>query len=97
MTMVDLKPTAARLALLRAITDPDVKVYSFREFSTDKPMSVWHLPDHSERVVTVRVAEMETAKLIEKGAASGPSWYARRPWEITEAGRAWLAEHEENR
>lgn len=92
--MTDLKPTAARLALLRAIADPGVTVYTCREFASGKPMSVWNLPDHSERLVTKRCADLAAAKLIEKGKASGPSWYARRPWEITEAGRAWLAEHD---
>ena len=89
--MDDLRMTPNRVALLRAVADPAVTVYLCRNFDTGKPMSVWRQPDSSERLVTKRAAELDDAGLIKAGPASGPSWYARKNWEITDAGRATLA------
>lgn len=89
--MADLRMTPARVALLSAVAAPDVTVYLCRNFDTGKPMSVWRQPDSSERLVTKRAAELNDAGLIKAGPASGPSWYARKNWEITDHGRRVLA------
>jgi hypothetical protein len=45
----------------------------------------------------VEVAELEAARYIEAGPKSGPSWYAKQPWRITESGRQWLAANDPER
>jgi hypothetical protein len=88
---MDLKPTANRLALLRAAAEEKSRVYRCRDFDSGEVVAYLERPDQGELMVTARVDEQVKAGWLRSGAPTGPSWYARRPMLVTDAGRAVLA------
>ncbi len=88
-----LKPTPARLALLQAVADGEVSVarqwgggFEYRHRPAEGP----------NRTVTKAAETLKAAGWIGEGRADGPSMYARRPVELTDAGRTVLDNAKEN-
>lgn len=91
--MADLKLTRARLALLRAIGAGHVS--HLRGWGRgEKTRDVWKTDAGPNRTVTKACNELNAARLIRTGRATGPSIYSPQPWELTDAGAQVLAAHE---
>jgi hypothetical protein len=91
--MTELKPTPARLALLRAVERGEVK--RFRGWGHEPDSSEWIPPEAPRRRVTSAVDLMFSAGWVRLGPRSSPSYYSAAPWLLTDAGRAVLAAHPE--
>lgn len=99
--MSDLKPTEARLRLLKAVADNAVTAHrdanSLSKWTVaysqvDRIGAGWPIPVASLSkwlVVTARVNELADADWIRLGPQDG-SWLSPRQWEITPAGQAVL-------
>lgn len=97
--MAELRPTSARVRLMRAVADGAVThhqgIYPIRDDSrVDAVGAGWDVP--SEWVtVTAAVTELEHARLVRRGLRVDPGfWRSATYWELTPAGVAWLAEHD---
>lgn len=91
--MADLRLTPRRLSLLRAVAAGEVRYWpSWRPKSS--PWSEVKTAGHVATRVTTRIQELEGAGLVRLGHRSHPSLMASRPWELTDAGRAVLAEND---
>lgn len=91
--MTTLRMTPARLALLRAVADPNVTVFQFLDTDLGRLRSVWIQPDFTERMVTRPADDLVKAGLVEVGDLSyvSPRVAARR-YGVSEEGRRVLAE-----
>ncbi len=90
--MAELFPTKTRLALLQAATETRngrPVLYRCRDFTTGNTVAYLATAD-GDRLVTARVSEAITAGWLREGRAEELSMYARRPVELTDAGRAVL-------
>lgn len=94
--MTALKATPARIALMRAIAAPDIEVSaSARMGGSWSTAEVWlKAPYESWRRVTKQVERLELAGLVKRGPV-GVRYHEPRPYALTDAGREWLAQHEE--
>jgi DNA-binding MarR family transcriptional regulator len=94
--VADLKLTPTRLALLRAVADPNTDVYaepaSIRGGWSNAVVRVKEA-GVPVRTVTKVAAELEQAGLIER-AKPGVRYFGRRRYSLTDAGRAELAKHD---
>lgn len=93
--MPDLRPTPKRLDVLRAVSAGEVKRY--RGWGKgEKTRDEWKPSDGARVNVTRTCNELVSAspRLIAPGRTEGPSLYSPQAWNITEAGRMWLAEHD---
>lgn len=90
--MYDVKLSAAREAVLRAVALGEVKHH--RTWGHDPDEDVWRPAAGGRKKVNAAVEYLRAAKLIGLGPATGPSMYSARMWQLTEAGERWLAEHE---
>jgi len=88
--MPDVNLTPARVAVLRAVADPTVRVYRSRDLGTFEAVSTWDQYNRAKKVTAI-CDWLEKHGLIRTGPPSSPSLYARRSWEITEAGAETLA------
>jgi hypothetical protein len=79
----DLYPTPSRLDLLRAVAAGEV--FGSHHHKTMKWRVRW-----GQATVTSRVTELAVAGWVGVGASTGWSYYARKPYELTDAGRAVL-------
>jgi hypothetical protein len=98
--MPELRPTRTRLALLRAVADGAVTAHNnspARGWKTtwsqvDLVGAGWPMAGAARwRTVTAAVRELEDAGWVRAGPRLG-SYYAPRPWEITDMGKAVLLE-----
>lgn len=87
-----LYPTKARLALLQAVADGEVKQHRFVGYPSEVR---WRQPAGRSRVVTARIDEMQRAGWVEMGPPVGKSMYSARPVVLTDAGKAVLAASKE--
>lgn len=94
--MTAVKPTPARIALMRAVDNPDVEVYaSARLGGSWSTAEVWlKEPYTMARKVTKQVGTLEAAGLVVR-ARPGVRYHQPRPYSLTDAGRVWLAQHAE--
>jgi hypothetical protein len=90
--VAELRMTPARVALLRAVADPNVEVSA-----TVGLGGTWSTADvylrrwgQYERKVTAAVALLEAAGLIVRGGV-GEHFYAARPYSLTPDGEKALA------
>ena len=97
--MPDLKPTPARLALLKAVAAGEVTAHRSpnslaRDWVTWSQIAWAALPDAWKQgtgryiKVTGRMKQMESAGWVELGPRNGPSFFAPRYWLLTDAGKA---------
>lgn len=91
--MADLKMTPARLALLRAVDDPNTEVYASTGLGGSwSTADVWiRVPGEVRRKATKRVDELEVAGLV-KLAPTGVRYHQPRDYSLTEAGAKVLAD-----
>lgn len=86
--MSDLYPTKTRLALLRDVADG--VVWGRRSAGRDANWNAWRGVTGR---VTASIREMERVGWVKLGRPESPSFYASRPYELTDAGRAVLDAH----
>jgi hypothetical protein len=88
----NLKPTAARLALMRAVAAAEVTRIHYWNHGRgpDRIVVRWNL-----KTVTGRYNELQAAGLVRLGA-SGASMYHPRSVELTDAGQQWLTDAEQD-
>lgn len=89
--MVDIKLTAARADVLRAVAAGEVSHH--RNWGHDPDEDKWRRPGERGKKVNAIVGFLRQARLVELGPASGPSMYSPKPWKLTTAGERWLAEN----
>ncbi|MEU3452231.1 hypothetical protein ABZ671_01110 [Micromonospora sp. NPDC006766] len=93
--MAPLKMTATRLAVMRAIAAGEVKRH--RGWGKgERTRDVHRRAGGSDKTVTRTCNDLATAepRLARTGRATGRSIYSPQVWELTEAGRMVLAEHD---
>lgn len=92
--MTDLTITADRAELLRAARDGQLR--SYRQFSKKRinEKTTHHIGDRDGRKVTSAVDALRAAGLLFPGRRLGPSIYSPQEWELTDAGRKALADHD---
>jgi hypothetical protein len=89
--MVDIKLTAARAAVLKAVGDGEVKHH--RNWGRDPDEDVWRPATGGRKKVNGAAEFLYKAGLIVQGPAEHASMYAPKPWQLTEAGEQWLAQN----
>ncbi len=87
----DIKLTAARAAVLRGVAAGEVKHH--RNWGSEPDEDTWRPGGYGHRKVNAVVEFLRKAGLIEMAPAEHPSMYAPKPWQLTDAGKQWLAEH----
>lgn len=92
--MPNLKLTPARLDVLKGVAAGEVSQH--RSWGHDPDEDVWRPATGGRKKVNGAVAWLKDADLIALGPAVGPSMYAAKPWQLTEAGEKYLAENGRN-
>lgn len=88
---MSLYPTKTRLALLADVADG--RVYG-RYVAASTAFDSYSLREDGRgpgSKVTSRMVELEQAGWVRRGTAQSTSYFSRRPWCLTDAGRAVLA------
>ncbi|MEU4558450.1 hypothetical protein AB0F72_08670 [Actinoplanes sp. NPDC023936] len=91
--MSDIQLTAARRAVLQAVSDGEVKHH--RRWGRDPDEDVWRPASGGHKRVNAGVEFLRKAGLIKLGPPTGDSMFASRLWQLTDLGEQWLAEHPE--
>lgn len=91
--MTDVKLTPARADVLKGVAAGEVNHH--RNWGRDPDEDIWRPAGDVRRRVNATVGFLRKAGLIRVGPATGPSMYSPQPWQLTEAGEQWLAEHSE--
>lgn len=91
--MPALNVTAARLGLLKAVAAGEVKHHT-RSVPSES-FDEWRPGGYGGKKVTKQVEWLQDAGLVRQGPKEHASFYALAPWELTDAGREWLAANEE--
>jgi hypothetical protein len=84
----DLKLTATRLDLLKAVAAGEVKHRTGSRPSED--CDEWKRPGEVAKKVTVTVKWLRDAGLIANGPKEHASFFAPAPWLLTEVGEHYL-------
>lgn len=92
--MTDIKLSPTRTAVLRGVADGQVKRHKFSMRADHEDR--WHVPGEVAKKVDAAVQWLYDAKLIARGQPEHASFFAPRPWRLTEAGEKWLAGNEES-
>jgi hypothetical protein len=87
--MTDIKLTAARLDVLKAVERGEVKHH--RSWGHDPDEDKWRPATGGSKKVNGAIAFLRQVGFVELGSASGPSMYSPKPWNLTEAGEQHLA------
>jgi hypothetical protein len=92
--MADIRLTAPRAEVLRAVAAGQVKHY--RNWGKDPDEDCWSENGIGRgKKVTAPIMFLFKHNLIKEGPAEHASIYAPKPWQLTEAGAEWLAQHPE--
>lgn len=90
--MSALNMTPARIAILRAVADPNIEVYATITVHSWAAADVWmREPGEMKQKVTGKVKPLVSAGLV-KVAPVGTRYHQPRPYTLTEAGEKILAD-----